>query len=288
MENNNEELQERTSKKQKTDREENEEDSDGSVQAEFFFNDPTEKDRDGILTIIQGCLKKVPWEPPSGSNDSTYGILATLITEQSNLGTVVKSDDKDDPYVLSVLSILNLKQYQQLESLGQSFIAMAKQVGSENDIQTMQKLITGERSQIGFLINERMGNIPIQLIGNLHKCVYDDLQWSLENTIDDNERKYYHFTHLMGIARVYTENPTMMTKENTVYVKPEERFYCEESILDLVWHTGESNKVDFYGKDNNTKPIKSKVIPEAMVLYCLPIKKFKFVVQKIAKTFVDV
>ncbi|GFE53731.1 p21-carboxy-terminal region-binding, putative [Babesia ovis] len=280
-----EELNERALKKHKPKDEHNEEEFEGDLEADFLFNDPTTEDRDGILAIIQGCLKKVPWEPPKGSNDSTYGLLATLISEQMNLGTVIKTDD-DDAYVLSVLSILNLKMYEHLESLSECLIALTKQHGTQRDLDAMTKILRGERNQIGFMINERLGNIPTQLIGSLHQCVYDDVKWSLENADDEDEKKYYEFTHLVGISRVFTDNTKDLSAENTAYVKPEERFYCDEAIVKVTWNTGESNKVDFYENNDESKPAKTKVMPEAMVLYCMPINKYKSVVRKIAETFV--
>ncbi|ORM39627.1 Protein bcp1 [Babesia sp. Xinjiang] len=279
-----EEMQERAAKKHKQEDQDNEEESDGSLEADFLFNDPCTEDRDGILAIIQGCLKKVPWEPTKDCTDTTYGILAQLIAEQMNLGTLIKNDD-NDAYVLAVLSILNIKMYEDLKALSDVFIALTKQHGSRQDLETMTKILGEERNQIGLLVNERLGNIPTQLIGNLHQCVYDDLQWSLENADDEDELRFYKFTHLVGMGRVFTDNSKNLEAENMVFVKPEERFYFKEAVVKFMWNTGESNKIDFYEDNDESKPAKTKVLPEAMMLYCIPINKYKGIVRRIAETF---
>ncbi|GIX66126.1 BCCIP homolog [Babesia caballi] len=258
MEKMEERVPERASKKRKPDQTNSDEESDGPMEADFLFNDPAPEDYDGILAIIQGYLKKVPWELPKGSMDTTYGVLAQLISEQPNLGTLVKTEDDEgeDAFVMAVLSVLNIKMYDQLSSLRDTIIALTKQHGSQQDLDAMTKLLTEERNQ-----------------------------WSLDNA-DEEERQYYKLTHLVGISRVFTDNAKHFNAKHMVYVKPEERFYCEEAIVKFMWSTGESNKVDFYEDGDESKPTKTRVVPEAMMLYCVPIGKYQSVVRKIVETFV--
>ncbi|GBE59697.1 BCCIP homolog, putative [Babesia ovata] len=287
MANNKADSPERAAKKHKPERVDSDEDSDGPLEADFLFNDPAPEDSDGILAIIQGYLKKVPWEPPKDAMDSTYGIMASLIANQPNLGTLVKTGDDEDEqaFVMAVLSLLNLKMYKELETLQDAIIALTKQHGSQQDLEAVTKILGSERNQVGLLVNERMGNIPTQLIGSLHQCLYDDLNWSVENADDEEERKFYKFTHLISISRVFTDNAKDFQAKHMVYTKPEERFYCEEATVKFMWNTGESNKVDFYEDGDESKPSKTRVVPEAMMFICVPIGKFKNIVRKIAETF---
>ncbi|KAK1442068.1 brca2 and cdkn1a interacting like protein [Babesia gibsoni] len=277
---------ERDSKKQKKEVTENGEELGVPVEAEFLFNDPEEDDYNGILAIIQGHLKKVPWEPPKGCEDSTYGLLAQLISTQPNLGTIIKTEkgeDGEEGLIMAVLSILNIQMYKMLESIMQPILELAELHGSQKDLETLKKILSDEKNQIGLVVNERLGNIPIQLIGTLHQCVYDDVKWSVENADDDEEREFYKFTHLIGFGRAYTDKIKTFDSPSMSYLKPEEKFYCEEAIVKFMWSTGESGKVDFFDVDG--KPSKSKVLPEAMMLYCVRFERVKQVVQRISSTF---
>lgn len=280
-----EEIHDNANKRHKRDTSAYEEDDEGPMEAEFLFNDPEPEDYDGIVAIVQGYLKKFPWKPSEGCNDTCYGLLSRLISEQPNLGTLIKTekDDLEDGFVMAVMSILNLRMYEHLASFRESIMAVTEQHGSTKDLEIIGKVLTEEKNQVGLVVNERLGNIPTQLIGSLHQCVYDDINWSLDNAEDDEERRYYQFTHLVCLTRVFTNNVKNPDSSDIAYLKPEERFYCEEAIVKFMWHTGESGKVDFFENDS-TSP-KSKVLPEAMMLYLIRYENLKKIVQKVVSTF---
>lgn len=213
-------------------------------------------------------------------------MLSTLISEQPNLGTLIKTDNDDgeEAFVMAVLSILNLRMYKHLESLSQAIIALTERHGSKKDLETITKILSDDKNQVGFIVNERLGNIPTQLIGSLHQCICDDIKWSVENADDDEEREFYKFTHLIGISRVFTDNSKSFEAKNMAYVKPEERFYNEEALVKYMWNTGESNKIDFF-EDGDQQSPKSKMLPEAMMLYCIHFERLKRVVQRITSMF---
>ncbi|AFZ80431.1 hypothetical protein BEWA_032840 [Theileria equi strain WA] len=262
-----------------------EDDQEGSedeqqVEADFLFNDPSEEDKDGILTLIQGSMKKFSWEVPQ-KYGSSYSYLAELISNQGNIGTLIKVEDEESSYVMAVLTLLNINQYDGLDGIGKSLIAAAKVHGAKDDSKKLQDILSDKKNQIALVINERMHNVPAQLIGQFQECLQDDIKWSLSSVDEEEEREFYKFTHLIGITRVYMESGKGKEGEY-VYLKPEEQFYVEEATVKFMWATGESNKI--YTDANETGK-KFKILPEHALFFCVPFSRYASIVKKIAKTF---
>uniref|UniRef100_A0A3B0MTL0 p21-C-terminal region-binding protein, putative n=1 Tax=Theileria annulata TaxID=5874 RepID=A0A3B0MTL0_THEAN len=257
----------------------------GDVEAEFLFNDPCSDDLDGIFTLLQGKIKSLDWNLPKSVNKDLYLYLSELVSNQPNIGTLIKVEDEEDSYVMAVLSLLNIKQYEGLDSLVEAVLKKAESHCDKNDLKSLRDVLLDEKNQVGLLINERMGNVPSQLLGKLQECVKEDIKWSKENSEDEDEKKFYNFTHILGLSRLYSQSPSDKSKyDNLVYQKPEEKYYYDNSFVRFMWPTGESNTVKFYEDDNNKKPT-SKVLQEYMFAYCLKFDRYNFVVKEIAKNF---
>ncbi|BAM38731.1 conserved hypothetical protein [Theileria orientalis strain Shintoku] len=263
-----------------------EEEFGGEVEADFLFYDPSSDDNEGILTLLQGFMKDFNWKLPESIKKDRYSHLSYLVANQPNIGTLIKVEDDHDSYVMAVLSLLNLNQYDGLDTLKQAVVEKAQSECNKNDSKTFKELLSDKKNQVGLLVNERMANLPSQLIGKIQECLKDDIKWSKENVEEEDEGKYYNFTHILGISRLYLDKSKDEDNESTlVYHKPEERFYYDNSLLRFMWPTGESNKVNYYN-DNNKKNT-SKILPEYMFVYCLSFDKFNHVVKEIAKNFRD-
>lgn len=260
-----------------------EDSEDEAVEADFLFNDPNEEDKDGILTLIQGSIKRFNWELPQkyGGN---YSYLAELISNQGNIGTLIKVEDEESSYVMAVLTLLNLNQYDGLDSITKPLLTAARIHGTNEDAKELEGILSNKKNQVALVINERMHNVPIQLVGQVQECLQDDIKWSLSSVDEEEEKEFYKFTHLIGFTRVYLEKEKGdKTKgEEYIYLKPEEQFYVEEATVKFVWSTGESNKV--YTDANKTGK-KFKILPEQVLFFCVPFDKYASIVKKIAKTF---
>lgn len=234
---------------------------------------------------MQGTIKSLDWNLPKSLNKDLYLYLSELVSNQPNIGTLIKVEDEEDSYVMAVLSLLNLKQYEGLDSFVEAVLKKAESHCDKNGLKSLKDVLSDKNNQVGLLINERMGNVPSQLLGKLHECVKEDIKWSKENAEDEDEKKFYNFTHILGLSRLYTQNHNDKSKEdNLVYQKPEEKYYFDNSFVKFMWPTGESNTVKFYEDDKNKKPT-SKVLQEYMFVYCLKFDRYNFVVKEIAKNF---
>ncbi|KAI5353317.1 hypothetical protein L3X38_006210 [Prunus dulcis] len=79
-----------------------EEEFDGTVQADFAFFDPKPDDFHGVKTLLQTYLDDIEWDL-SGFVD--------LILEQTTVGTVVKIEDDEDNGIFALATALNLGRY---------------------------------------------------------------------------------------------------------------------------------------------------------------------------------
>ncbi|KAK2197194.1 BCP1 family [Babesia duncani] len=265
-------------------RPEEEDELEDPIEADFLFNDPCSDDSDGILRLIQGCFKKLDWSGPKNEPVSIYNMLADLISKQCNIGTVIKTDGSDDSFIMAVLTILNLNMYDGLNSIIDPIVELCEKNTSKKNADNLKEILCNEKNQIGLMINERMSNVPNQLIGNLHECLYDDIKWSLNNATDDEELRFYKFTHVILISRMYSTKPKSFEKENLVFLKSEEQFFLNDALVKFMWTTGESNKVNYYDPKTEA-PSGSKILPEYGFFLLFPYNKYKSIMTAISKTF---
>jgi len=124
--------------------------------------------------------------------------LADVICGQGNIGTVVKANP-DDPHVIAFVTVINMKQYD-LSAVRKFLIKRAKKCGEEM-LAKWKGVLGGAKHHVGFLFNERMQNLPEEVAPALHKAVKEDIEWSTTaKEIPKDERKFYNFTHVVGVA----------------------------------------------------------------------------------------
>jgi hypothetical protein len=46
-----------------------------------------------------------------------------------------------------------------------------------------EEMMKDESLQVGLMLNERVVNLPPQLVPSLHKCLEDDVEWSLTTEV---------------------------------------------------------------------------------------------------------
>ncbi|KAF4714983.1 hypothetical protein FOZ62_012030, partial [Perkinsus olseni] len=145
------------------------------------------------------------------------GSLAQCIIDQQNIGTIIKSgednkkgkgDSGGDDAFCAVATILNPVQYsKEVPGMRELINHLKKQVDKHADSDetkdAFNKMVSpaggSGGSCCGIMLNERMINLPSELVPGIHRVLKDDVAWSLSEAAHcpAEERKYYKFTHLL-------------------------------------------------------------------------------------------
>lgn len=172
--------------------------SDQEVEVDFDFFDPQPRDEEALVTLLRQSF---------GSDHSLFNLLdlAQAIVQQPLVGTTVKTETANsDPFlILTVLNVTlahsqariwanELMQY----LLGKSPTNQAvKQILS-------QSMANGGGLQLGWIISERLMNMPPQVTGPAYEMLMEEVDWALE------ENEPYQFDWWMLLAKIYKQVPS--------------------------------------------------------------------------------
>jgi len=139
----------------------------------FEFNDMRESFTEGVTTLLKTKFLANP--------TSAYHV-ACNVTAQSAVGTAIVCEGGDD--VFAFATVLPLSKQQQgplrslLESLASALAATSVFKDSENAA-LMSGCIRGkQQNATGLLLHRRFYNLPLELIGHLHRNLGEDLGWA--------------------------------------------------------------------------------------------------------------
>jgi len=110
----------------------------------------------------------------------------------------------------------------------------------------LQKLFDDEKKGLALIINERMMNIPHEIVPPLHRSLYKDIRDSIEEALD---KKFlpFQFSNYIMLTSCYqhkTETKKRDKKKtkaqtsndnNRVYFKPEDEIYVKESTFQFSY-----------------------------------------------------
>ncbi|KAI8895242.1 p21-C-terminal region-binding protein-domain-containing protein [Globomyces pollinis-pini] len=185
------------------DEQKKEDDEEEEIDVDFEFCQPAEIDFHGLKTLLkqtfQNDIEKL--------NDSD---LADYIINL-NVGTVVKVDDGLDPYAF--VSLLDCKKNIPCIKQVKDFI-----LEKSKDLEKLSTIL--KTKHCGIVLNERLINMPPQIIPNLFKMLLDEIQETIKAKKDTNY-DYYIF-----ISKVYTEVESIIDndeKEEEETVNPKKK-----------------------------------------------------------------
>ncbi|KAL1819867.1 hypothetical protein ACET3Z_014736 [Daucus carota] len=200
------------------------EEFEGSVQADFAFFDPKPDDFHGVKVLLQNYLDDKQWDS-SGFTD--------LILAQTTVGTVVKIEDDEDNGVYAVASVLNLERYKDQKCI-MDIKQFLLEVCQEKSIQQSMKSMLGEQAQdVGLLISQRVVNLPPQLLPPLYDALFDEVSWATEDEPTKELRNSFCFKYYLIVGKIYElkkmnkHNRTSSSEEAIIYTKPEEEILHE-------------------------------------------------------------
>ncbi|KAF4732236.1 hypothetical protein FOZ63_032999, partial [Perkinsus olseni] len=190
--------------------------SEDAFEAAFRFEDMTDDDFHGVRMMITRLLDGQEYD---------IGSLAQCIIDQQNIGTIIKSGEDDkkgkgdsggDDAFCAVATILNPVQYsKEVPGMRELVDHLKKQVDKHADSdetkEAFNKMVSpaggSGGSCCGIMLNERMINLPSELVPGIHRVLKDDVAWSLSEAAHcpAEERKYYKFTHLLFLTSYYVD-----------------------------------------------------------------------------------
>ncbi|KAM2658451.1 hypothetical protein EV2_021159 [Malus domestica] len=203
-----------------------EEEFDGTVQADFAFFDPKPDDFHGVKTLLQTYLDDKEWDL-SG--------FADLILEQTTVGTVVKIEDDEDNGIFALATALNLERYK-----GHKCITEVKEfllkVCQEKDVKDdLRSLLGKEAKSVGLLVSQRVTNLPLQLLPPLYDALFDEVSWATEDEPTEEIQNFFRFKVYIIVSKVYKlrnahqKKGVSVSEEAIIYIKPEDEIFHELS-----------------------------------------------------------
>ncbi|KAJ3300434.1 Mss4p nuclear export [Borealophlyctis nickersoniae] len=197
------------SKKRKQTEDERSEDSDGesgeedleqqTVDVDFEFFDPKPIDFHGTKSLLRQTF----------SNDAELvhlSELADLVIAQPNVGTTVKVDGTTDPYALLTVINLNAGKDKECVKAIRSYL-LDKSKKSATIQSRLTSLLNSDTSSVGLIINERLLNMPPQVVPPMFKMLSEEIEWAVE----DGEP--FKFDYYLFISKVYKEIESQLDEE---------------------------------------------------------------------------
>ncbi|TMW56930.1 hypothetical protein Poli38472_002855 [Pythium oligandrum] len=160
---------------------------DRHVNVEFVFSDPREAHFHSVKQFLLSYL-------PSSQPFDVSG-LANLIVSQVTTGTMVCVEGEEDVY--GFITALGLQRYQNETSIQQVVNYATKRCPADLAGRFKQILQT---KNVGLVVNERMVNLPYQLVPPVHSALHEDIEWAISNEATPELRKSFEFDYFLLIS----------------------------------------------------------------------------------------
>ncbi|CAI5745978.1 unnamed protein product [Peronospora destructor] len=199
--------------------------AEGNVSVDFLFSDPREAHFHSVKQFLLAYL------PPSQPFDVSG--LANAIVGQVTTGTMVCVEGEDDVY--GFITALNLKVFEEETSIQQVVQYVTKKCPNFDQPKLQQILNT---KNVGLVLNQRMVNLPYQLVPALHSALHEDIQWAIENEDTQKLRNSYQMDYFLILATCSEEKSgscgsTKGKKSKTAYEQTARFFYnFEDEFLE--------------------------------------------------------
>ncbi|KAJ3148661.1 Mss4p nuclear export [Irineochytrium annulatum] len=163
-----EEVEDREDQNERADDDEEEAPEDELVDVDLDFFDPKEIDFHGLKTLLRQIFL----------NDAdliNLSAIADAIIAQPHIGSVVKVDDGKDPYAVMTMLDISKQKEDWTKPFKKLLLQKCKQKATRERLDDVLK-----NKCVGFLLNERLVNMPAQIAGNMLRLTLEEMEWSLE------------------------------------------------------------------------------------------------------------
>ncbi|KAG3120186.1 hypothetical protein PI124_g1043 [Phytophthora idaei] len=159
----------------------------GNVNVDFLFSDPREAHFHSVKQFLLAYL------PPTQPFDVSG--LANAIVGQVTAGTMVCVEGEDDVY--GFITALNLKSFANETSIQQVLQYVTKKCPSA-ELPKLQQILNTKN--VGLVLNERMVNLPYQLVPALHSALHEDIEWAIQNEDTEELRNSFEMDYFLILA----------------------------------------------------------------------------------------
>ena len=179
-----------------------EDDSDSEedeLQMELRFCDTSDDDGPYLRTLLQ-----------QGSNGRQLGMdvlheLGEMCATQRAVGTVVKQEGDDDEQVYAFATVLNVKHYAGTAPVRMLKQRLAKAMAGKDGTTLRDALESGS---LGWVVTERIINVPYDAVPPMYKCLQEDLEWAASGKASDLDEGDYDFDQFLLLAPCYPPPPS--------------------------------------------------------------------------------
>lgn len=201
------------------------EEFDGTVQADFEFFDPKPSDFHGVKILLQTYLDDKQWDL-SGFVDVILG--------QPTVGTVVKIENDEDDGIYSMVTALNLERYKDLECMADLKEFLLKACHQKDVFSKLSLFLGDQAKHVGLLVSQRVVNLPPQLLPPLYDALFDEVSWATEDEPTEELRNSFCFKFYLVFSKIYKhKNADKLNgprgDQTIVYIKAEDEIFHELS-----------------------------------------------------------
>lgn len=166
---------------------------------EFEFYDPRPIDYLSVKRFLTNYL------PGSAArSEISAGKLAQSVLDQVSVGTMVKIKDDPDVYAFStVLNMHTLRDHASVKYISAFLLKHAPDTASRAALQAV--LNDARSNRLGLLLNDRLVNVPPDVVPPLLSALCDDLQWAAENEETSELRDAVKYGQYLLVARCFRD-----------------------------------------------------------------------------------
>ncbi|KAJ1913201.1 Mss4p nuclear export [Tieghemiomyces parasiticus] len=172
------------------------------VNIDFEFFDPKEADFHAIKRLLAQLFGE-------DSEQMELSGLADLVIGQPLVGTCVKIENEGDPYAL--LTVLNLNHHGEHPAIVKLVRYLRGKVNADSAASARLEalLAPGAVSSTGWVISERLLNMPPQIAPPMFRMLAEEVQWAVE------DKEPYDFNHYIVLSKTYYQvDSTLDAEEN--------------------------------------------------------------------------
>lgn len=196
-----------------------------SVQVDFDFCDPKDEHYSSVKRFVSNFI---PLEHFQASE------FADIITSQIPVGTMIGVEGESDVY--GFITALNLSRYGKFQCIAQIKEYLLSKCPESSRLEFGKVL---ESDKTALVINERMVNLPYQLVPVLHDALHEDIKWAVENEQTQELKDNYNCTTFITVSKtsctVKTNGKSKKTAKvdtsGTMYFNFEDEFVQQHASL---------------------------------------------------------
>ncbi|KAI8325149.1 hypothetical protein GQ54DRAFT_242522, partial [Martensiomyces pterosporus] len=160
------------------------------VDIDFEFFDPKPIDFHAMKRMLISSFG-------DDAEDFNISELVDLILGQNTIGSTVKVDGDDDPYAF--LTVLNMNTHKDKQAIKQIKSYLLKKAEKARVSGRLSEILDNEEKDVGLLLNERVVNMPPQVVAPMLKMLMEELEWAVE------DKEPYKFEYYLLMAPMYKD-----------------------------------------------------------------------------------